>query len=125
MKYFKNTLQFVFMFLIHLVLVFLFSLNLYIFYFVVLALITYFFNLYFRQVPLLMFIIYALSSVFILNTEVYEDLFFEISLYFGLVGKLYYIYDEVIYALSVFHILVFINLKKIENIWDIMLQESK
>ena len=80
----------------------------------------YFFGSSLRNISLIVFFIYTISILILVNLNAYEEIIFEILLYFDIIGKINYINSEIIYALTIIHILVFINLKKFENIWDII-----
>jgi len=58
----------------------------------------------------------------IINLNIYDELTFELFLYFNVLDRLIYVNSEIMYVLSAIHILVFLNLKKFENIWAIIEQ---
>ena len=60
------------------------------------------------------------TVIYMINTLTYEDVIFEIELYFDLLGKHIHVDSEIMYILSMVHIVVLINLKKFEFFWDIM-----
>jgi len=116
----KSILFFVFSLFLHFVLLVVFSLKFYIVYFLLLFSFSFFlFKLYTYYSKYIFFI--SLTLVFLLiNLNIYENIFFDISLYLNIMDKLIYINSEVMYALTIFHILVLLNLKKFVNIWDII-----
>ena len=52
----------------------------------------------------------------LINLNIYNEVMFEIFLFFNIVDKILYIDNEVMYVLSIFHLLVFINLKRLGEI---------
>jgi len=64
---------------------------------------------------------YAIASVlFFINQNFYEEIIFELYLYLNIIETIPYIDMEVMYILTVFHLIILSNLKIIENFWDII-----
>ena len=110
----------IFIFLIHLFLLSLFSLQYYIIYFLFLIVFSYLISKYYSFVNKKLIFITSLLLIFIINTPIYNELYVEIIVYFDIYAKLIYINSSVMYILGVLHLIVLLNLKKIDTFWDII-----
>ena len=116
MNYIRNTLIFLFLLALHVELLFIFSASLYLLYFINLVFVLYLLNRYIKDYPLIILSLHVALVLLIINLNIYDEYIFEILLHLDLLGKIIYINSEVMYALSVVHLLVFINLKRLGDI---------
>ena len=116
MNYIRNTLIFLFLLALHVELLFIFSASLYLLYFINLVFVLYLLNRYIKDYPLITLALHVALILIIINLNIYDEYIFEVLLHFDLLGKIIYINSEVMYALSVVHLLVFINLKRLGDI---------
>jgi len=103
----------------NLVLLFLFCSNHFIVYFLVLFLVLYYLykNYAFSYI---IFLVYSSLVIVVMNLDIYDKYLFEFYLYTDLISKTTYLDSEIMYILTIVHLIFLINLKKFENFWDIM-----
>ena len=116
MNYIRNTLIFLFLMALHVELLFIFSASLYLLYFINLVFVLYLLNRYIKDYPMITLALHVALILIIINLNIYDEYIFEVLLHFDILGKLTYINSEVMYALSIVHLLVFINLKRLGEI---------
>ncbi|MDD2449233.1 MAG: hypothetical protein PHS42_07330 [Sulfurimonas sp.] len=124
LKFMKNFIQnficFLILIVLHLSLLHLFVLGFYALYFVLLFFISYGIYKYFKNISYgVLFSLLVVVLIFI-NTQIYEELLFEIYLHFNVTHLRIFVDSEVLYALLALHLIVFINLKKFDKIWAII-----
>ncbi|EQB39970.1 hypothetical protein M947_02815 [Sulfurimonas hongkongensis] len=124
LKFMKNLVQnFIYFFILvalHMLLLHLFVLGYYPLYFVLLFFISYGIYRYFKNISYLTLLTLLTVVLFFINTQIYEEMVFESYLYFNATHLKIFIDNEVLYALLLLHVIVFINLKKFDKIWDII-----
>jgi len=116
----QNFIYFLILITLHLFLMHLFILGYYLLYFVVLFFISYGVYKYFKNISYLVLLPLLVIVLFFINTQIYEEIVFESYLYFNATHLRIFVSSEVLYALMLLHVIVFINLKKFEKIWAIM-----
>ena len=116
MNFIRNTLLFLILLALHVELLLVFSSSLYFLYFINLLFVLYLLNRYIKNYPLLTLALHVGLVLIIVNLDIYNEYIFEILLYFDFLGKFIHINSEVMYALSIVHLLVFINLKRLGDI---------
>ena len=120
MRFFINSLGFIFLLMLHVELLVVFSLSYYTLYFFNLLVILYLLHFNFSNYLSNVFFLHVAISLVIINLNIYDEMIFETALYLNLLESIPYINSEVMYVLSLVHILLFINLKRFENIWAII-----
>jgi len=120
MRFFINSLGFIFLLMLHVELLVVFSLSYYTLYFFNLLVILYLLHFNFSNYLSNVFFLHVAISLVIINLNIYDEMIFETTLYLNLLESIPYINSEVMYVLSLVHILLFINLKRFENIWAII-----
>ena len=120
MKLFKNIQFFICLLFLHVELLAVFFFNFYTLYFLNLFIAMYMLKSKYSDFSLKIFFLFASMVLLLINLEIYEDVIFELYLWLNILDEVPYINDEVMYALTFVHILLFINLKKFENIWAII-----
>jgi len=116
MNFIRNTLLFLILLALHVELLLVFSSSLYFLYFINMLFVLYLLNRYIKNYPLLTLALHVGLVLIIVNLDIYNEYIFEILLYFDFLGKFIHINSEVMYALSIVHLLVFINLKRLGDI---------
>ena len=116
MLFIKNTLIFMILTALHVELLWLFSSSFYLLYFVNILLILYFLHRYFDNYPLIYLALYIPLILVMINSDIYDEYLFEFLLNFNLFKRYIYVNSEVMYVLSIVHLLVFINLKRLGDI---------
>ncbi len=106
----QNFIYFLVGIFVNLVLVYLFSINFYIFYFLVLSISLYLFKEYCHDFSYTIFFLLCALTLGIVNTNLYDEYLFEVTLYFDLLNRSVYMDGEVSYILLIIHIslLIFI-----------------
>jgi len=112
----QNFIYFLILITLHLFLLHLFILGYYLLYFVVLFFISYGIYKYFKNISYLVLFSLLAIVLFFINTQIYEEMVFESYLYFNATHLRIFVNSEVLYALLILHVIVFINLKKFEKI---------
>jgi hypothetical protein len=102
-------------FLIHLFLLSLFSLKYYLVYFFFIIIFSYLLSKYHSLINKKLIFITSILLIFITNTAIYNELYLETIVYFDIFTYLIYINSEVMYGLSILHLIVLLNLKKIDT----------
>ncbi len=74
----------------------------------------------FNGFSLVVFFLHVSISLYVINLDIYEEFMFELSLYLDILDNIPYLNSEVMYVLSLIHILFLINLKKFETFWAII-----
>jgi len=120
MKYIKNTLIFIYLLALHVELVCIFSISYYFLYFINLIIILYFINSKILNISLSSLFVFSGVTLVLINLEIYNEVIFELFLYLNILDKVIYINSEIMYVLALVHLLLFINLKKFDNFWDII-----
>lgn len=120
MKYIKQSLIFIFLLCLHVELVLVFTLHFYTIYFLNLILVAYLVSLHYSSYSRIILFLHVAIVLLITKSDAYDEILFEFSLLFDKFYVFPYIDGGIIYALSIIHILVFINLKRFESIWDII-----
>jgi len=116
----QNFIYFLLLIAFHLGLLHLFILGYYALYFVILFFISYGVYRFFKNISYLILFMFLVLVLIFTNTQIYEDMVFESYLYFNATHLRIFVNSEVLYALLLLHLIVFINLKKFEKIWAIM-----
>ena len=103
----------------NLVLLFLFCSNYFVMYFLALFLVLYYLykNYAFSYIS---FLVYSSLVIVVMNLDIYDKYLFEFYLHTDLISKTTYLDSEIMYILTIVHLIFLINLKKFENFWDIM-----
>lgn len=120
MNFMNKSLFFVFALLLHVELIFIFSFNFYVLYFINLFIVMYILHRKFNDFSLLLFSIYTVVILFIVNLNIYDELLFELCIFLNILDKAPFINSEVMYALSIVHVLLLLNLKRFEIFWAII-----
>lgn len=97
-----------------------FSLGLYTLYFLSLIASMYTLRSLFNHFSLFIISTYTLMTLYLINSDVYKELLFEVHLYLDILERVVYIDSEVMYVLSTAHLLLLVNLKKFDIFWDII-----
>lgn len=116
----KKSIFFACALFLHVELMFIFFLNFYTLYFINLFIVMYILQRNFSNFSLALFFLYTSVVLFIINLNIYDELLFEFYLFGDILDKVPFISSEVMYALSVVHILLLLNLKKFEIFWAII-----
>jgi hypothetical protein len=116
----KQILFFVLALSLHLSLLCLFSTSFYILYFTGLFFGLYLLSKYYVYFSHLVFFILTILTTILINLNIYDEYIFEISLWLNLIDKIIYVNSEIMYALSILHLLFLINLKLFDNFWVII-----
>ncbi len=122
MKFINYTLVFILLLALHVELFLVFSMSYYFLYFVNLFIVLYILYKKYQVDNIYNFFLHVAIVFIIVNLDIYDELTFELFLYFNTLDKLIYVNSEIMYILSGVHIFVFLNLKKFENIWAIIEQ---
>jgi len=69
---------------------------------------------------LAIFFLHAGIVLLLINLEIYEDAIFELFFWLNILDRIPYINGEIMYTLTVVHIILLINLKQFENFWAII-----
>jgi len=103
----------------NLALLFLFCSNHFAVYFLALFLVLYYLykNYAFSYI---VFLVYSSLVIVVMSLDIYDKYLFEFYLYTDLISKTTYLDSEIMYILTIVHLIFLINLKKFENFWDIM-----
>ncbi|QOY55066.1 hypothetical protein HUE87_02155 [Candidatus Sulfurimonas marisnigri] len=120
MKLLKNLLFFIYSLALHVELMFVFSLNFYLLYFINLFIVMYLLNFKFSDFSSELFWLYSYTILLLINQDLYDENTFDFYLWLDIVDKVPFISSEVMYSLIIVHLLLFTNLKKFENVWDII-----
>jgi len=120
MNFLKNSFFLLCLSILHIWLVYLFSMSYYILYFLNLIIILYILGKMFNYLESKIIYIFLLIVFLLTNLEIYDEIIFELSLWFNMIDKISYIDDKVIYFLVIIHIVLFINLKFFESFWAII-----
>lgn len=120
MNFLKNSFFLLCLSILHIWLVYLFSMSYYILYFLNLIIILYILGKMFNYLESKIIYIFLLIVFLLTNLEIYDEIIFELSLWFNMIDKISYIDDKVIYFLVIIHIILFINLKFFESFWAII-----
>lgn len=120
MKLFKNLQYFIFALFLHVELLAVFFFGFYALYFLNLLIVMYILNLKFRNFSHVVFFLLVTAVLLIINLKIYEDALFELYLWLNLLDEVPYANSEVLYCLTIVHILLFINLKKFDSFWAII-----
>jgi hypothetical protein len=120
MNFLKNSVYFLFLLFLHIELIFVFSMSFYALYFLNLAAVIYILRGKLSNISLIVFFLYVVVVLFIVNLEIYNNLVFELCLWLNILEKVPYISSEIMYALCIIHILIFMNLKQFEIFWAII-----
>ncbi len=113
-KFIYHSLYYLFALFLHLCLVNLFSSDLYVVYFITLFLAVYLLHFQYRLFSKKIFIIYSILLFLFSKTTFYEDVTFQIYLYFDIFHNLIYTDNQVTYTLSLLHFIIIINKKVIK-----------
>ncbi len=113
MLFIKNTLIFMILIALHVELLWLFSSSFYLLYFVNILLVLYFLYRYLDNYPLIYLAIYIPLVVVMINSDIYDEYLFDFLLNFNFLKRYIYVNSGVVYTLSIVHLLVFINLKRL------------
>lgn len=116
----ENFISFLILLLLHLLLLHLFVLGYYALYFVMLFFISYGVQKYLKNLSYKILLLLLAIVVIFINSEIYEEIIFEIYLHFNATHLRIFVDSEVLYALLLLHLIVLINLKKFDKIWDII-----
>jgi len=116
----KSVIFFIALITVHLELLFIFVSKLYALYFILLLITGYLFLKKYNYFSYKIFFLGLFVLVTLSSKAYFGDIIFDLSLYLNILNSLPYVNDEVMYILSVIHILILMNLKKIENFWDII-----
>jgi len=122
MKFLYDSLIFIVLIVIHVELLLTFSSGYYLLYFLNLFIVSYILSRKYVLNNIYYFLLHVAMVLTIINLNIYDELTFELFLYFNVLDRLVYVNSETMYVLSAIHILVFLNLKKFENIWAIIEQ---
>ena len=122
MKFLYDSLIFIVLIVIHVELLLTFSSGYYLLYFLNLFIVSYILSRKYVLNNIYYFLLHVAMVLIIINLNIYDELTFELFLYFNVLDRLIYVNSEIMYVLSAIHILVFLNLKKFENIWAIIEQ---
>jgi len=120
MNFLKNSFFLLCLSILHIWLVYLFSMSYYILYFLNLIIILYILGKMLNYLESKIIYIFLLIVFLLTNLEIYDEIIFELSLWFNMIDKISYIDDKVIYFLVIIHIILFINLKFFESFWAII-----
>ena len=120
MKLVQNFLFFVSALILHLGLLHLFVLSFYTLYFVGLFASSYLLHGYNRYFSYIVFSIFLILILGLINLDIYDEYIFEVFLWFDVLDWNVEINSEVMYILMALHLLLLLNLKKFENFWDII-----
>ena len=102
----------------HVVLLYVFMFHLYYLYFVLLFVFVLILHRLVALSDYKKFLFAMMVTFFIINQNIYDEILFGIHLKYDLLTKLPYIDSEVMYILSVIHILLLLNLKRIRTVFD-------
>jgi len=117
---FKGVIFFCIALVLNFLLLTLFSSSYFIIYFSTLFIALYILNRYYEYYSGVIFYSFLILIFIVINLEVYDEYCFEIFLYFDYVKENIYINSEIMYALVVLHLILLLNLKKFEKLWDII-----
>ncbi len=120
MKILNSSLFFIYALVLHVELIFVFFFDFYIFYFLNLFFVMFFLHYKIADFSPKLFFLYTLLVLLITKLNIYDEVMFEISLFLDILDKVPYMNSEVMYALTLVHLLLLLNLKKFENFWVIM-----
>lgn len=120
MKILNSTLFFIYALVLHVGLIFVFFFEFYIFYFLCLFFVIFFLHYKISDLSPLLFLFYTFLIFLLTSLNAYDEVMFEIIIFLDILGKFPYMNSEVMYALSLVHLLLLLNLKKFENFWVIM-----
>ena len=120
MKFIKNSIFFIYLLVLHAELISVFSISFYTLYFLNLFIIMYILKDQFSDFPLVIFFLHVSVVLLLINLEIYEEGVFELFLWLNILDRVPNINSEIMYTLTVVHILVLINLKKFESFWVII-----
>ena len=116
----QNFLYFFILVVLHLALTHLFVLGYYAIYFILLFFISYGLYRYLKNISYIILFLFLVMGLLFINTQIYEEMLFEIYLHFNATHLRIFVDSEVLYALLALHLIVFINLKKFDKIWAII-----
>jgi hypothetical protein len=116
----QNFLYFFILVVLHLALTHLFALGYYAIYFILLFFISYGLYRYLKNISYVILFLFLVMGLLFINTQIYEEMLFEIYLHFNATHLRIFVDSEVLYALLALHLIVFINLKKFDKIWAII-----
>jgi hypothetical protein len=117
MKILKEIFIYILLLCLHVELLAFFALSYYFIYFINLFLVIFMLMKFrFFEISRGIFLLLSLVSIILVNTKIYDKTLFELFLSFDLIDKQIFIDSVVMYVLSLIHILVFINLKRLREI---------
>ncbi len=116
----KGTIFFIISLAINFLLLSLFCTNHFVIYILTLFTALYILNRYYHYYISPIFYPLLVFTFIVINLEIYDEYCFEFFLYFDYVGRVIYINSEIMYGLMILHLILLVNLKKFENIWDII-----
>ena len=114
----KNSTFFISLLIFHNTLLYFFSSSLYFLYFISLLLFTFLLCRYYKFSYKKVFLFSAVI-IAVINLNIYEEYVFELLFYTG-IELSFYINSEVMYSLTLLHLIVLGNLKKFESFWAII-----
>ncbi len=120
MNFLKNSFFLLSLLILHIWLIYLFSMSYYILYFLNLIIILYILEKKSNYLANKIIYIFLLIAFLLTNLEIYDEIIFELFLWFNMIDKIPYIDNTVVYSLVIIHIVLFMNLKKFESFWDII-----
>ena len=116
----NNLLFFLGTLFFHIILLMLFSIKLYLLYFIVLVISSYITMKKYNYFSKIIFLLLLSLILVLVNTDIYNTVVFDIYLNLNLFTKIVIINREVMYALTILHLLLLLNLKRFEFFWDII-----
>ncbi len=120
MRFIKNIIFFINSLVAHFLLISIFCLSWYYLYFLALLISLYFLKNISLNIEYKTFIFLLLLTLILINLDIYHEYIFELSLYLNIEHWSIYINSEVMYVLTLLHLVVLINLKRFEKFWAII-----
>ena len=120
MRLTQNAILFINSLFIHFVLITIFSLSWYYLYFLALLISLYSLKNLSSHLEYKIFFPFLFLLFIVINLDIYHEYIFELSLYLNIEHWSIYINSEVMYILTLLHLIVLINLKRFEKIWAII-----